>query len=306
MKTQVLSPLSGKAAKYLLSIEVDTIVELYKRDFGFSVKNYFKDLSQISLYECIETGYRFYFPFNIMGDAAFYASLQKTGSYYPKWKWENEKALTFINTNDKVLDVGCGEGNFLKALYEKNIKNCCGIDQSSASLVFSHTDNIPIYNETIETFSSKNKETFDLIVCFQILEHITEVHSFMSSCLHALKPGGKLVIAVPNNNPYLYRYDLYHTLNLPPHHAGLWNKDSLAALGTYFQLKILENQIEPISEQVSEYTRIQVVHLSAKNSFFKWLLRSKFMKKLIAKFHYMRKDKIEGRNCLAVFQKTVN
>jgi hypothetical protein len=55
-----------------------------------------------------------------------------------------------------------------------------------------------------------------------------------------LKKVGKLVIGVPNNEPYFQGYDKYCTLNLPPHHMGLWNKQVFEKAAPLFNLKLLQ------------------------------------------------------------------
>lgn len=303
MNDIVKSPISGNIARFIQSIEVSKIVEQYKSELGLDVTTYFGTTSTLSIYECVETGYRFYYPFGIAGDAQFYAALQNTGSYYPQWKWENEKALSFMKENDRVLDVGCGEGNFLKELHKRHFKHVSGIDHSAEALTYSQSTEIPIYNETIETFSQKNKHVFDVLTCFQILEHITDVKAFIQNCLLCLKPGGILILAVPNNNPYLYKHDFLHTLNLPPHHAGLWNKSALAKLPHFFKMNLLQNEVQAISDQVAEYTLVQMNYLSSKNKFIKSLLKFNLIKKIYSKILFMQRNSIEGRNCLAVYQK---
>jgi hypothetical protein len=71
--------------------------------------------------------------------------------------------------------------------------------------------------------------------------------------LKALKKGGKLIIGVPNSNPFLYKYDKYHTLNLPPHHMGLWNKFSLANLANYFPMSVDNIIVEALQQHEFEY-----------------------------------------------------
>lgn len=64
---------------------------------------------------------------------------------------------------------------------------------------------------------------------FQTLEHIFEVGSFFEALRRLLKTGGRLIVAVPNSEPYLERFNKYATFNTPPHHVGLWNRQSLKA-----------------------------------------------------------------------------
>ena len=74
---------------------------------------------------------------------------------------------------------------------------------------------------------------------FQVLEHIYDVKEFLEHALQVLKKGGKLVIGVPNNEPYFLGYDKYCTLNLPPHHMGLWNIKVFEKFAPIFGLKII-------------------------------------------------------------------
>lgn len=303
MNEPVLSPISSKPAKFITRIENDIIISNYLNDFSIDVSKYFGSTDYISLYECLETGYRFYYPFQITGDAKFYAELQKNSGYYPKWKWENEKALKYIKSTDSVLDVGCGEGNFLKKLLEKGINNIQGLDFSSELLTFDKASTIPISNESVDEYCEKNKGKFDVVVCFQVLEHVAEVKRFFESCMACVKTGGYLIIAVPNSDPYLYKHDIYHTLNLPPHHAGLWNMKALNALGLYMNTNILTIETELIEAYLSDYTKVQISYLKGKFGFYKWLFKFKLGVKLYSKFLFMFRNRISGRNLFAVFQK---
>jgi SAM-dependent methyltransferase len=95
------------------------------------------------------------------------------------------------------------------------------------------------------------------VVCsFQVLEHIYDVKSFLEASLHVLKPKGKLIIGVPNNEPYFLGYDKYATLNLPPHHMGLWNKSVFEKVAPLFNLKIIDVQYDGKGRVIAEaYTR---------------------------------------------------
>lgn len=61
-------------------------------------------------------------------------------------------------------------------------------------------------------FVKENESQFDVVTFFQVLEHIADVHSFLTSALLTLKTGGKVILAVPNNEPYYLKYDRLHFL----------------------------------------------------------------------------------------------
>lgn len=129
-----------------------------------------------------------------------------------------------------------------------------------------------VKNQLIEPFAEENNDKYDVVCSFQVLEHIYDIKNFIDGCCKALKKGGKLIFAVPNNNPYYLKYDKLNTLNLPPHHAGLWNKESFLRLVNFFPLDAAEVFVEPL------YNRNILVESFLKNKKLNGLL--KFYRKL--------------------------
>ena len=84
-------------------LETDFIIDCYKKQLNIDVSKYFKDIKKISIYKCLDTGYRFYYPLNIYGDGKFYESLEKHSWYYMDWKWEHEIASNIIKPKDRVF-----------------------------------------------------------------------------------------------------------------------------------------------------------------------------------------------------------
>lgn len=123
------SPVTGSPSNSLLELDTEIIKRRYIEELSLPVDKYFSGIDKVTVYCCPDTGYLFYYPFNIFADADFYKLLNKTNKdYYTPWKWENEEAFKFIKPTDFVLDVGCGEGLFLKELKKKCIQNLYGID----------------------------------------------------------------------------------------------------------------------------------------------------------------------------------
>jgi SAM-dependent methyltransferase len=87
---------------------------------------------------------------------------------------------------------------------------------------------------------------YDVITAFQVLEHIANPLPFLGDCITALKPGGLLIIAVPNNDAFIRFADL--PLNQPPHHVGLWSPKSLAALEQLLPIRLDAITEEPLRE----------------------------------------------------------
>lgn len=215
------------------------IVKLYKDQLGIDVARFFSGSNSFFLYQCNETGYRFYHPKGMDGDGEFYGTLQQSlgDGYYHDWKFEYQLAYDILLPNDKVLDIGCGIGKFLNRAKDK-AASVTGLELNEKAIAVCHQNGLTVFNELIEDHAKHKPEYYDVVCMFQVLEHIYDVKTFLEDALKVLKPGGRMVIGVPNNEPYFLGYDKYCTLNLPPHHMGLWNKEVFEKTAPLFNLEI--------------------------------------------------------------------
>jgi SAM-dependent methyltransferase len=199
---------------------------------------------KIYLYECISSGYKFYFPFDIAGKDDLYKQLAAFDWYYIPWKWEHQQSLKYVSRSNSILEVGCGSGSFLKNLRHRfPEKQLTGLEIS-----INQTSENFILNETVQNHSALGGKQYDLVCFFQVLEHIADVSSFLEASIKALKYGGYLIVSVPNNDSILFKRTSNVSLNMPPHHMGLWNKRSLKYLSKQFPLKLIEEYFEPVQD----------------------------------------------------------
>ncbi len=238
--TNPLSPITQKSS----TVKTDTysntdITALYQQQLGMDVSKFLPGDGNFSLYQCTDTGYRFYYPKGMDGDGNFYAALQQklADGYYHDWKFEYQLAYDTVKAGDKVLDIGCGVGNFLSRAADK-AGEVCGLELNADAAAAGRKKGLIIYDELIGDHAAKKEGYYDVVCMFQVLEHIYDIKTFLDDSIKALKKGGKLVIGVPNNEPYFLGYDKYCTLNLPPHHMGLWNRKVFERLAPLFNLSI--------------------------------------------------------------------
>jgi len=238
------SPLSkGRDIVIESKIKVKDIVYLYSSTFRINVSEYFGNINELLLCRDNQTDYRFFYP-PVHIDSRFYEKFQDFDWYYMDTKWEFTKALSVIPSDAEVLEVGCGKGAFLKILKEKNIKSV-GLELNKESVNELNSSGFEVYDETIQNFACKNGKKFDVVLSFQVLEHVYDVHSFLESLLSVLKKGGILIISVPNNESFL-KHTHPFVLNIPPHHVGWWNLKSLKSLGSIYGVKFVDSFYEPL------------------------------------------------------------
>ena len=297
----IQSPVTG-SSNTILSEEFSTttIIEKYK-DQGLDVSNYFKGLENISLYTCNDSGYRFYYPFSIFGDDLFYEALQKNMvSYYGENKWEHVEAKKMIGNGEKVLEIGAGSGFFLQQLQSLHA-DITGLELNTQAIKTAKEKGISILNELIEDHVENTREKYDVVCSFQVLEHISDIKGFLTNSLSVLKKGGKLIIGVPHNNPYIYKHDKWHTLNLPPHHAGLWNRAAFEQLPSFFNIKLKSIAVEPIKEY-KEWYLAQKKYYELQSP-VKAMLMGLVPRFIYKRFVQLIRNNIEGRNILVMYEK---
>ncbi len=100
----------------------------------------------------------------------------------------------------RALDVGCGSGMFSHYL-AGNGWSVTAIDASPEMIEQARasdaTHTIQFLNDTIESVALASN-SFDLILCLSMLEYIEEDEAAIQKFFQLLKPGGSLVISVPN------------------------------------------------------------------------------------------------------------
>jgi 2-polyprenyl-3-methyl-5-hydroxy-6-metoxy-1,4-benzoquinol methylase len=245
---KLISPLTGgtDVIKKLV-LDIPTVKSKYKTELNTDVSRFFEGIHELAIYQCQTSKLKFYYPFSVVSDGQFYADLAKFyKGYYNLWRWEHQYIFDIIKPQEKILEIGCGRGYFLQKLLEKQTDSI-GLDFNEDAIEEGKKMGVTILNQTIEEHAQKHPESYDTVCAFQLFEHVNEVQDFLKSTVKCLKKGGLLAIGVPNNDSYYFKNDPYHTLNLPPHHMLLWDKNSLAYVAEMFGLEVIEIINQPVN-----------------------------------------------------------
>lgn len=294
------SPITrNKNTIYLTDLNISDLKSKYLKNLNINIDSYFNGTEKISLHQCLDTGYRFFIPANLGGDEKFYKQLEKINWYYDPWKWEHESSLNWITPNSEILEIGCGKGSFIKHISENFNCNAVGLELNTSKV-----QDIVILNETIEFHSEYNTEKYDVVCSFQVMEHIYNIDSFLNSSIKSLKKGGYLIISVPNNDSFIKHDFPNDILNLPPHHMGWWNEESLKKALNFFSLKHISTKFEPLRDQhISWYLNV-VENRILKFSYPLTKIFQKFkIKGILKRILKINIFKPLGHTVLVVFQK---
>jgi len=292
----MLSPVTGSTNVSLCEdFPVQEILGQYANEYHVDVSRFFKNLARIELYRCEDSGCRFYYPESIFGDGTFYEALQKNKGYYSVWTWQHDQASKFLKNGATILEVGCGLGEFLAR--RRGANECVGLELNPSAVIAARNKGLTIFNESIESHSANHQGAYDVVCAFQVFEHIYNARSFLHSSLECLKPDGLLILSVPNNHPYVCKYDRMHTLNLPPHHAALWNEESLQRLELFFPMRVVDIAVEPVVH-VHEHARALRKHWCKSRSILRWLPRRSEVL-----WYKIIRPLLKGRDIVVVYSK---
>ncbi|TYC15628.1 class I SAM-dependent methyltransferase [Bizionia gelidisalsuginis] len=127
---------------------------------------------------------------------------------------------SFSSSEKKILDVGCGTGDFL-AEAQKNKWVITGIEpnEKARTIANSKTGNKIVNTDALETLPS---HSFDVITLWHVLEHLPNLEEHIKLFKRLLKKEGTLIIAVPNYKSYdaIYYKQFWAAFDVPRH---LWH-----------------------------------------------------------------------------------
>lgn len=210
------------------------LISLYQ-GISISIEKTLPDITKIELYRCTSCALGHYSPL-IVGSEEFYSSLALNDWYYSHaGKSEYLSAAQWIKGGDKVIDVGAGIGEFASHVHPDAF--FFGLELSSEAVKVAQSLGRNVLKMDITDSLPELESSFDVVTCFQVLEHLNKPNSLVSSIIKLCKPNGLIIIAVPNNDSFL-GIAVNNALNLPPHHLLHWNKKSLLHLAKKNNLQI--------------------------------------------------------------------
>jgi len=160
---------------------------------------------------------------------------------------ENHKAFFKYfpsNVRGRLLDVGCGDGRFLRHAKEQSFE-VWGIDfdKKSVENVKRNLGIDTIFSMSLEEFYEYAKEKnlkFDVITFFEVLEHQDKPREFLEMVIGLLKEGGYIAGSVPNRESMFVKIIRDNHGDYPPHHFLRFSKSSLEKALSFSGFKDVE------------------------------------------------------------------
>lgn len=130
----------------------------------------------------------------------------------------------------RLLDVGCGSG-WVAEMFADEGWEVVGIEPTEAGCTQTADRGVEVHMGTINSVSLP-PESFDAILFFHVLEHTVDPRTDLQRALTLLKPGGTLMIGVPNFGCWQRKFFGAHwlMLELPRHRSHFTSKGLIQLL----------------------------------------------------------------------------
>jgi SAM-dependent methyltransferase len=151
-------------------------------------------------------------------------------AFWPHFEANYSDLISGLGPSDRVVDAGCGAGSFVGWLRHRGCVKAEGVDLSPGDVTFA---NRRLGSGTVTLGSAQNHlalspGTYDAIFMKAMLEHIRkdDLLPLLDVARTALRPGGRLIIEVPNMDWLMASHERYMDLT---HEVG-FTRESLASL----------------------------------------------------------------------------
>lgn len=128
----------------------------------------------------------------------------------PKTDYPNLLAIYLVNRfgilpGARILDNGCGRGDFLQGFINCGME-CYGTDLEEGTIIFSGGGHISGGVDLEKNVLPYEDNYFDVVFSKSVIEHIHSPSNYLNEMKRVLKPGGRIIIMVPDWQTCMYIY----------------------------------------------------------------------------------------------------
>ena len=130
----------------------------------------------------------------------------------------------------RLIEVGPGFGTFCSVAIESGaFEKVVAVEPTPELAQACRDRNVPVIERRIED-AAEDLEPADIVVAFEVIEHLFEPGRFIAQAARLVKPGGLLILSCPNGEGFDIAELGPESLAVDAEHVNLFNPRSLASL----------------------------------------------------------------------------
>jgi len=172
------------------------------------------------------------------------------------YRWRVSNWCSACGKPGKAIEIGCGDGVMLKALRARGWQ-VRGTERTDAMAAIAR-ERHGIQVDVPPNGPVAGKDAFDLVILFQVLEHLPDPLAALHEARGFLTPHGRIVVGVPNYSSWQSRFGRDGWLHLDvPRHLVHFTPAALAATAKRAALRV--ERIHFVSPEHDPYGWIQTL-----------------------------------------------
>jgi len=146
-------------------------------------------------------------------------------------RYRKASQLAQVPAGSKALDIGCRDGALRNYLRSE-------VQYYGIEIVKEYASQY-VKTQDISAGTDYENDYFDYVFCIEVLEHVRNPHFVLNEIKRILKPGGFLILSVPN--PYHFKEILWNIFNVPDKtgHIYSWTKQTFRKLIKFCDFKLV-------------------------------------------------------------------
>jgi len=192
-----------------------------------------------------------------MSDEEKNLDIMAKASNYNKWIFEQIEP----HLGDKILEVGSGVGS-MTAFFDNKKVCCVDVNDNHIKALqkkYKCHKNITVVKTDLSRNHHKIKDTFDTIICINILEHVEDDMNMLVNFYPLLKKKGKLILMLPAFKK------LYGTIDEADNHYRRYNKKEIEQVLDIADFKIKDVYYMNIIGAIGWYYHGKMLKLKTHN-----------------------------------------
>ncbi|MGB8843325.1 MAG: methyltransferase domain-containing protein [Aliidongia sp.] len=114
------------------------------------------------------------------------------------WPEKNRLIESLTSPDQRILDIGCGNGGILRHLQNRGYTGLVGLEHSAYACRRLAGEGINMIQGSLHDLP-ETEAPFDVVIASQVLEHIIRRDRFIREIKKVLRPEGCVLVFVPNN-----------------------------------------------------------------------------------------------------------